>query len=136
VRTWRAILWVSGAAVFAVGLAGLLRHARQTRPGSWLTFLLGGLAVHDAVLVPLVAAVSWVLVRWVPRAVRPVVAGGLVVAGALVAISVPVVGGYGRLANNPSILPSHHYGRNLVLTLVVVAALTAALARAKAVRSR
>lgn len=135
-RTWRAIFWVSGAAVFAVGLAGLLRHARQTRPGSWLTFLVGGLVAHDAVLVPTVAVVSWALVRWVPRSVRPLVMGGLVVAASLIAISVPVVGGYGRLANNPSILPSHHYARNLIVALAVVVGVTAALARAKAVRGR
>ena len=51
--------------------------------------------------------------------------GGLIVSGALVAISIPVVRGSGRLANNPSLLPSEHYGSRLLAVLAVVWAITA-----------
>lgn len=127
-RAWRAGLWLSGGIVFAVGVAGILRHSAETHPGNWLTFLLGGLLAHDLLLAPATAAASWALVRWVPQGVRPAVMGGLIVAASLVAVAVPVVGGFGRLANNPSILPSHHYFGDLLLCLAVVAGATAAVA--------
>ena len=66
-----------GAAAFAYGLAGLLRNAAQTDPGSWLTFAAGGLIAHDAVLVPLVALVSVILVRAVPARARAAVTTAL-----------------------------------------------------------
>ena len=128
-RAWRAGLWLSGAIVFTVGLAGLLRHSVQTHPDGWLTFLLGGLLAHDLVLAPATAAASWALVRWAPHSVRPALMGGLIVAASLVAVAIPVVGGFGRLPNNPSILPSHHYFVDLLLCLAVVAGATAAVAR-------
>lgn len=128
-RAARVLLWLTGATLFAVGIAGLLRHGAQTQPGGWLMFLLGALLAHDALLAPAVAAASWAIVHWVPRPVRPAVVGGLIVAGSLVVVAVPVVGGYGRLANNPSILPSQHYARDLLLSLAVVAVVSAAVAR-------
>ena len=36
---------------------------------------------------------------------RPALQGTLLVTAAVVLVSVPVVGGFGRLATNPSILP-------------------------------
>ncbi len=44
------------------------------------------------------------------------------------AVAIPVVGGFGRISTNPSLLPSTHYGLRLAIALAVVWAVTAAIA--------
>jgi hypothetical protein len=127
VRT-RAALVVLGAATLAFGLGGLLANSEQTKPLNWLEFLVGGLLIHDAVAVPLTALASVLLVRAVPERVRPAAMGALFVSASLVLVAIPVLDGSGRLANNPSILPSHHYARDLLIAIAVVWALAAAWA--------
>ena len=121
-----------GLAIVGFGVGGLLTQLDGRALTSWLKVFGGGLLVHDAIFAPLVVLGSVLLVRVVPASVRAPVQGALIVSGALVAISVPVVGGYGRLANNPSLLPSDAYGVRLVLALAVVwlvAAVVAVLGR-------
>jgi hypothetical protein len=65
----RAALVVSGGAVLAFGIAGLLVNHADTDPVNWATFLVAGLIAHDAVAVPIAALVSVVLVRTVPARV-------------------------------------------------------------------
>lgn len=115
--------WVGsalGTAIAGFGVWGLLHNLEGPALTSWLKTFAGGLIIHDALFAPLVVAGAFLLVRVVPRSVRGPVQGALIVSGALIAISIPVVGGYGRLANNPSILPSHHYGARLLAILAVV----------------
>jgi hypothetical protein len=131
-RVLRIVLAVSGASVAAIGAAGIARHAGQTQPNEWLKFLVGGLLAHDFVLAPITAATGWLLVRRVPASVRPAVMAGLFVSASLALVAIPVVGGYGRLANNPSILPSHHYARALIASVAVVWLVTAVAARRRA----
>jgi hypothetical protein len=115
---------VVGLGVVAFGLIGLLNHLPDA--SNWALWFVGGLLVHDGVIVPTVAVVS-VLLGWLlPVRVLPVVQGVLVVAVVLVLVSIPVVGGWGRLANNPSLLPLD-YGRNLSVVLGLVAAVGALL---------
>lgn len=116
-----------GLAVIAWGVYGLLDHATVTKPLNWLLFFMGGLIVHDAIVVPCVALISVLIVRVVPTRVRPVVQATLIVGAVLALIAVPVVGGWGRLANNPSLLPLD-YGRNLAIVLGVVAGVGVLLA--------
>ncbi len=61
----------------------------------------------------------------VPGRARAPVQVAAIVSGALIAVAIPVVGGFGRLANNPSLLPSEHYGTRLLVVLGVVWALAA-----------
>lgn len=117
-----------GTAIAGFGVWGLLHNLHGPALTSWLKTFAGGLVVHDGFFAPLVVAGAFLLVRVVPRSVRGPVQGALIVSGALIAISVPVVGGYGRLANNPSILPSHHYGARLLAILAVVWAIAAVVA--------
>jgi hypothetical protein len=114
-----------GTAIAVFGAWGLLRNIQGPALMSWAKTVVGGLVVHDLLLAPVIV-VAWVLVvRVVPRRVRPAVQGGLIVSGVLVAIAIPVVRGSGRLANNPSLLPSAHYGSRLLAVLAVVWAVTA-----------
>jgi hypothetical protein len=100
VRAWRSIFAAAGLVVLGVGLAGMVRHADQTRPGEWVKYLVGGLVAHDAAVAPATIAVSWLLVRLVPESARATVTAGLFISASLALVAIPVVGGYGRLANN------------------------------------
>ncbi len=122
----RRLLTLAGVGMLAFGLAGLLRHADETKPGNWVVFFVGGLVAHDAVLVPTVMVLALGLSRLVPRRVRPVVQGTAIVAAALVVVAIPVLTGNGRLGNNPSILPQD-YGAGLLTALAVLAALAVVL---------
>jgi hypothetical protein len=121
-----------GLAIAGFGAIGLLSALDGPALTSWAKVFAGGLLLHDALFAPLVVAGSVLLVRVVPASVRAPVQGALIVSCALIAVAIPVVGGYGRLANNPSLLPSDAYGVRLVLALAVVwlvAAVVAVLVR-------
>lgn len=117
-----ALFWVGavlGVGVVLFGLVGLLDDLPDAT--NWALWFFGGLLIHDAIIVPTVAVVS-VLLGWLlPVRVLPVVQGVLVVAIIVTLIAIPVVGGWGRLANNPSLLPLD-YGRNLAIVLGLIAA--------------
>lgn len=126
-----------GGAIFAFGLFGLLRNARATIPSDWFTYLLGSLIVHDALLVPAVLLVGFLLSRFTPAAIRSGLQGTLAVCGVVALMSVPVVMAEGRRADNPSLLP-HDYGRNLaiVLALILAAGMVLTVVRAASARRR
>ena len=131
-RAARLSLIALGAGTAGFGLIGLLVNASQTHPANWLTYLVGGLLAHDALLVPLIAAVSVLLVRALPGRVRGAAMAALFIGGSLVLVAIPVLSGKGRLANNPSILPSHHYALDLLIAVAIAWMLVAIAARATA----
>ena len=72
VRVARAVLLVVGVALIGLGGYVLTDTVNPTRYGGLLVWLIGSVIVHDAVLAPLVVAVSLV-VRRAGRRVRPAV---------------------------------------------------------------
>ena len=133
---WRYVLGVLGVAAVLFGLRGVLTGGVATAWPHTLTWLLVGALAHDLVLVPVVAAAGGLLRRLVPAAVRPVVAGGLLVAAVLTAVAYPVLTGKGD-PRNPSLTPLD-YPRNYAYVLAGVATATAVLAvrRWRRVRAR
>jgi len=131
VRFWIAA--AVGLAIVAFGVAGLLRNVHGDALLSWAKLLFGGLVVHDGIALPLVALVSVVLVRLAPARVRAPLQGALIVSVVVLLVALPVLTGAGRLANNPSLLPSHRYGVHVLAILGVVwlCALVLALARGR-----
>jgi hypothetical protein len=117
-----------GTAIGGFGVYGLLHNLQGIALTSWLKTFAGALVLHDAIFAPLVVAGSVLLVRVVPRRARAPVQVACIVSGALIAISIPVVRGTGRLANNPSLLPSHHYGTRLLVVLGAIWATAAIVA--------
>lgn len=117
-----------GIGLLVFGVGGLLTNVEGPALNSWLKVFAGGLIVHDALFAPLVVLGSVLLTRVVPAGVRAPVQGAVIVSCALIAVAIPVVGGFGRLANNPSLLPSDHYGLRLAIALAVVWAITAVIA--------
>ena len=125
-RRWRYGLGAAGVVAVLFGLRGLVTGGVATHWPVPVVWLVAGVLLHDLVLVPLLAAAGWVLARLVPARARPVVRGGLLVAGVLTLVALPVLSGRGD-AGNPSLTPLD-YPRNWVVLLALTAAVTVSLA--------
>jgi hypothetical protein len=124
-----------GLAALGYGLAGLFTDTGATNPRNSLAWLVGGLLVHDVLLVPVTALAGLVLARAVPAPYRAVVQGALIVSGSVALMSLPLWRGYGGAPGNASVnaLP---YGRNLAIVLGAVWAVALLLMVARWRRAR
>jgi hypothetical protein len=121
----RLLLGALGVAVAAYG-AWLLLQEDLSDLVDTAIWLAGGIVLHDFALVPLTLLLGVVLVRLLPANRRAPVAGGLVVLGTVTLMAVPVLGGWGANADNPTILDRNYPAGWLVVagvTILVVAAL-------------
>jgi hypothetical protein len=123
----RLLLGALGVAVAAYGAWLLLQEgvdhggADLVDTGVWLA---GGVVLHDFVLVPLTLLLGLALVRLLPAGLRAPVAGGLVVLGTVTLMAVPVLGGLGANAGDPTVLDRDYPVGWLVVagaTMLVVA---------------
>ena len=124
-----------GALVMAYGLKGLLGAASTTQPRNLFTFFIGAGVVHDALFAPLVVVVGWLTARFVPKVARVPVWIALSYSVVLIAFAWPLVRRYGARSTIPSALPLD-YGRNLVVSLVVIWVVAIAAAAVLVVRDR
>jgi hypothetical protein len=129
----RRVLIAAGALGMAYALAGALTDP-AVKPFGVLIFLAGVLIAHDAILLPLVIAVGAVAGRWPARIATPVRVA-LVVSLSVTVVALPLVLGYGRAADNPSLLP-RHYGAGLLEILAVVWVVTGVSVAVRARRHR
>ncbi|MFF3560810.1 hypothetical protein ACFYXS_12320 [Streptomyces sp. NPDC002574] len=118
-RLLRGALGVAGVAAMSLGAVLLLTDREVGSPVGVLTWLAAAVVLHDGVLVPLVLAIGALLPL---RARRPLRAG-LLAAGCLTAVALPVMLRQGQGAN-PSVLPLDYVG-NWGLAMGVVAVATA-----------
>jgi len=114
-----------GVGVMGVAVWGILRDRGETDPVGLAIWLGGGVVLHDFVLAPVVLLLGVGVVRVVPVSVRAPVVVGLISAGTLVLVGVPVVLASRRQVANPTVLPGN-YVLGLVGAVATVAVLTAA----------
>lgn len=117
-RLWRWALGAAGVAAMSLGAALLLTDHRIGSPAGVPAWLAAGVLLHDGVLVPLVLAVG----AFLPLRVRGPLRAGLLTAGCLTLVALPVMLRQGQGAN-PSVLPLD-YVRNWGLAMGVVAVAT------------
>ncbi|MBW3573319.1 MAG: hypothetical protein KY450_00425 [Actinobacteria bacterium] len=132
------MFWGSAAAGWAViawGVWGAVGQHVDTRPADLVRLVVGGILVHDLVVVPLALLGTWVVARVVPARGRRWVQAALVATAPLALFAYPMVRGFGRLPDNPTALP-HHYAANLALVTSAVALAVAAVAAVDALRRR
>lgn len=116
------MFWASlavGWAVIAFGVGGAVLDAGRTNPPALALWLAGSLVAHDLVIAPVVFAMGIAIRRAVPGWARAAVQAGLIVTGVVVLYSIPLLGGFGRDAGNPSVLPGS-YGPALLVVLGLV----------------
>jgi hypothetical protein len=126
IRAIRALLGLAGAGLIGYGAHRIASGGLATDPADLARWLVAGVLGHDLLIAVVTAAGGWLLARLAPAPVRPAIQGGLLVAGSLVLIAVPVLSGRGG-HGNPSTDPLD-YPRNLAIALAAVAAGTAAAA--------
>ena len=114
---WPAVL--VGWAFIANGVRGVLENHRVVHLSGFLRVFVGALLVHDVLLAPFVIALGTIVSRVVPPAIRAAVQAGLIISGVVVLFAFPFVRGYGRVPDNPTILP-RNYAQGLAMVLAVV----------------
>ena len=117
------------------GVYGAFLLLSRQQLGDWVEvgiwFAAGGV-LHDLVLAPLVLLVGAGLARTLPVAARAATAVGLVVLGSVTLLAVPVLGGFGVKADNPTLFDRSYLGGWVVLAgLVAAAVVTATVARSR-----
>ena len=120
-------------ALVALGLLGGLYGAflllsRQAL-ADWVevaVWFAAGVVLHDFVLAPLVLLLGAALMRVVPVVARPAVVVGLVVLGTVTLLAIPVLGGFGVKADNPTLFDRSYVGGWAVLAGLVAAGVVAA----------
>jgi len=130
---WPAVVGgLAGLGLAGFGVHSLLLHSGATHPATVARWVVGLAIAHDLMLVPAVLVVGAGVHRWVPRRVQPILAGVLVVSGVLVLETWPALRGYGRVGDNPSILPRNYaVGLAVAVALVWVAGIVLVGVRAR-----
>ena len=133
-----ALFWGSAAAGWAViawGVWGAVGQHVDTRPADLVRLVIGGILVHDLIVVPLALLAAWLVATAVPARGRRWVQAALVATAPLALFAYPMVRGFGRVPGNPTALP-HHYAANVALVTSTVALAVAAVAAVDALRRR
>lgn len=91
--------------------------------------------VHDLAFAPVATLVAIVVVALLPGRFRAPVLAGLGASAVVLLVAWPLLGGYGRRADNPTILP-RDYGSAVMIVLAIVWSLAAMWCVARVVRRR
>lgn len=131
--TWiRRLLVTAGTLAAAYGIVGVLTDPSVSLP-NYARYTITVLFGHDLLVLPLAIAVGAILTRWLPGWARPVVQGALFVTAALTIVALPLVLGFGRIADNPSALP-RDYPRGYAGCLAVIWLVAAAVLAVRGLR--
>jgi hypothetical protein len=128
----RAVLIGGGALVMGYAVAGAVT-AGGVHLGGVALFLLAMLVLHDGVFLPAVLGVGALAGRFVPGRWRATVRAAGVISLAVAVVGAPLALGFGRSADNPSVLP-RAYGWGMTLILVVVWGVSAGIRKGLARR--
>ena len=118
-RALRAVLLAVGLAAAAYGVWRLLDLGWENTRAT-ITWLVGGVVLHDGVFAPLVLVVALVAVQLVPRRHLAPVVVILVVLVPVTLAGIPELGRFGARADRPTLLDRDYWlGWWVMVTLVV-----------------
>jgi hypothetical protein len=125
---WRIVLAIPAVAALAYA-ATRLADVPSDQWASVLTWLIGGVVLHDGVLAPLVVVSGVIASRWLPAPWRVPAVVGLIWWGCVSLIAIPVLTGYGVDPPNETLqhrpyVASWWIGTAVVVLLVVAAGWT------------
>ncbi|MDT9591754.1 hypothetical protein RDV89_01650 [Nocardioides zeae] len=130
-RVVRVGLGVVGVLVAAYGVVLLLSRQESAQVLEVATWAAVGIVVHDLVLAPLAVAAGWALPRAVPSLARPPVAAAAVALATVTLAAVPVLGRFGALEDNPTLLDRPYLaGWGVLVAALAVGVLVAVLVAA------
>ncbi len=122
-RTWRVALAVTGVVVGLYGAVSLLTNVPFGTLLLLALWLIGAVVIHDGIVSPLVLGVGWALHRVVPPRARRYLQGGLVAAGLVTVVAVPMIAQQGAQPASKALL-QQSFGGNLALLIGLVAAVS------------
>jgi hypothetical protein len=138
-KAFRRLLALAGIAMIGYAVFAAATSP-QVNPGRQLRFLVLVLLINDALVLPLAIGVGVLVARLAPATARPAVQAALIVTASLTVVAGPLMLGYGRLADNPSVLPRDYVAGYLGLVaavwLVAAAAMVMRYLAARQRRSR
>lgn len=134
-KAGRIIFAVAGILLLMFGAFRLLTEISWSNLFVLALWMIGAIVVHDGILSPVVVAIGFVLRRWVPDRGRRYLQMGLIMAGLVTVIALPMI--YLR-GSQPAVkaLLLRNYGANLTLLLAVIAVVTLALYAVRVARDR
>jgi hypothetical protein len=132
----RIALLVAGLAAAAYG-GLLLVQVGWANLEATLTWLVGGVALHDVVLAPLTIVAAWAVMRLVRPDRRAPWVVGLVLLGPLTLLAAPVLGRFGARPDNPTLLDRNYWaGWGALLGVVVLGILVTRYVEVRRARRR
>ena len=99
----RLLLGALGAVAAGVGAAALVEEGWANFEAA-LWWLVGGVVLHDGVLVPLTIGAGVVAAALLPGWLRPAAVAAGVVLGTVTVMAMPVLGRFGARPDNPTLL--------------------------------
>jgi hypothetical protein len=131
----RAATGVAGLALAAYGVWRLLALGSDNLVAT-STWLVAGVILHDALLVPTTIAVGLVAVKLLPRHRLAPWVVALILLAPVTILSIPVLGRFGARPTEPSLLDRHYWlGWFALVAVVGVAILMGTLVRRVVTRS-
>ena len=125
---------ILGWAIILLGIRAALND-RELKPGSLFKWIIGGLVLHDALWLPVVAVVGAGLAALTRRRVPVVFGWAAGTTAVLTLIAWPFVRGYGRRADVPSAL-QRNYASGLLVYVAIVWLLALMMTIAGRIRKR
>ena len=134
-KAWRIIFAVSGLVLLLFGAFRFFTEISWSNLFVLALWMIGAIVVHDGLLSPVVVGVGFMLRRWVPDRGRRYLQLGLIMAGLLTVIALPMI--YLR-GSQPAVkaLLLRNYGLNLTLLIAVIAVVTLGLFAARVARDQ
>lgn len=119
----RLPLGIAGVLLLLFGVFRLLTQEPSDKMVILALWLIGALVIHDGILSPIVVGVGWAVARVVPPRARRYLQAGLIMAGMVTIIAIPMIYRRDSQPKSKAIL-QQNYGGNLTLLLALIAALS------------
>jgi hypothetical protein len=132
-KFWRIACATAGILLLLFGAVNLLTNVDFGSLLLLALWLIGAVVIHDGIVSPLVIGVGWFIHRTVPPRARRYLQGGLIAAGLITVVAIPMISQQGAEPASKALL-QQNFGGNLTILLAVVAAVSLCLYAARTAR--
>jgi hypothetical protein len=122
-RLIRVFIGLLGLVMLGYGAWRIFDFSAATQPKELAKWMIGALILHDGIFSWLVVGLGWVLRRFVPGRARAYVQGGLITAGLVTIVAVPLIYRRGKSLPGQALL-ERNYLLNLLIIFAAIAAVT------------
>ncbi|MEP6697208.1 MAG: hypothetical protein ABJA34_10055 [Pseudonocardiales bacterium] len=132
---WRIAIGTAGVALGLFGVYRLFTQVPLDNLFALARWLIGAVILHDLILSPLVVGAGWAISRVVPSPGRGFVQAGLIIAGLITVIAIPMIYREDTHPRSKAIL-QQDYSRNLAILLGIIAGVALLAYAARVARDR